>query len=179
MWFAASRTDHVRRGLRTACALLALTLAGCATTPEQRETTTDWNARRAALLELSEWRVEGRIALNAGKDGWSGTFSWQQAADDLDVRFLGPVGVGGYHLDGNLERLHLKTSSGEELYLTDPERELRQEFGWSIPIRSMRYWMLGVPAPEGEAAETLDADGRLALLEATRFRAVLGCRDGD
>ena len=62
-------------------------LGGCATTqhvPTTRPTTTTWESRRAALLALPAWQLQGRIALSAGKDGWSGNFSWKQVNDDLD-----------------------------------------------------------------------------------------------
>ena len=146
---------------------MALALAGCATTPgrtTQRESV-DRDAQRAALLALTEWHVEGRIAVTAGGDGWSGTFAWSQAEEDLDVRFRGPLGLGGFHMKGDMTGLRVQTTSGEDFQLTDPEEDLRQRYGWSVPVQSMRYWMLGVPGADAPARETFAGDGRLATLE--------------
>ena len=140
-------------------------LAGCVTTHDTMKKPTSWTARRDALTRLEEWQLEGRIALNAGKEGWSGTFSWTQTYDNLDFRFRGPLGVGGFRIQGDDERLRVKTTAGEEFYLVDPERDLREKYGWSIPVRSLRYWMLGVPDPATEAAETVDDSQKLALLQ--------------
>jgi outer membrane lipoprotein LolB len=168
MWFAASRTDpgSIRSRLFWS-ALLLSTLAGCATTrPATVTPATPWAARREALTKLDRWQLEGKIGINAGREGGSGTFSWQQAGDALDFRFRGPLGAGGFRIYGDDDRLRVKTTEGEEFELVDPERELRERYGWSVPLRSMRYWMLGVPDPHGEAAETLDdAQQNLALLQ--------------
>jgi outer membrane lipoprotein LolB len=166
MWSVASPSERARARRRAAAGLLVLLmLGGCVTTQEQMAKKTTWNARRDALLALSDWQLEGRIALSAGADGWSGTFTWQQADEDLDFRFRGPLGLGGFRIHGDRERLRVKTMSGDQFYLTDPEVELRERFGWSIPVHSMRYWMLGVPAPGGETAETFNDQQQLALLE--------------
>ena len=144
--------------------LLLLVLGGCATTPPAPTTTTTWESRRAALLALPEWQLQGRIAVNAGKDGWSGNFSWKQVDDDLDFRFNGPLGIGGFRIYGDDARLRVKTSDGQDFVLTDPENDLRERYGWSVPLHSMRYWMLGVPDPHSEAGETLgDAQALISL----------------
>ena len=87
----------------------------------------DWLERRDLLRQLDDWRMEGRIALRTGSDGYNGTLSWEQLEDDLDFRFRGPFGFGGFRIHGNLDRLRVKTTRGDEFYLHDPERS-RQTF---------------------------------------------------
>src|SRR6185369_5728957 len=93
--FRRLNARRVPRLLRSGLLLLLL-LGGCATTPPAPTTTTTWESRRAALLALPEWQLQGRIAVNAGKDGGSGNFSWKQVGDVLDFRFNGPLGIGGF-----------------------------------------------------------------------------------
>jgi len=154
-------------------------LAGCVTTrPATVTSTTPWAARRDALTKLDDWQLEGRIGLNAGREGGSGTFTWQQVRDGLDFRFRGPLGAGGFRIYGDDDHLRVKTTEGEEFELVDPERELRERYGWSVPLRSMRYWMLGIPDPNGEAAETLDdAQQTLALLQQNGWTVEYGGYD--
>ena len=144
----------------------ALILGGCTTTPERtgESVEADWLQRRTTLRELEEWRMRGRIALAAGDDGWNGTLTWQQVFEDVDFRFRGPLGIGGFRIHGDPERLRIKTSKGEEHILSDPIEEMRAQFGWSVPVHSMRYWMLGVSDPGLPADETVDDQGRLAEL---------------
>jgi outer membrane lipoprotein LolB len=167
MSYAASPTEDAHPLRQAALGLLILlVLGGCVTTQgDMAKKAGTAEERRAALLALTDWQVEGRIALSAGREAWSGTFSWKQVHDDLDFRFRGPLGLGGFRIYGDLDRLRVKTTTGEQFSLTDPETELREKFGWSIPVHSMRYWMLTLPDPEGEAAETTNGARELVLLE--------------
>ncbi|MDH3914623.1 MAG: lipoprotein insertase outer membrane protein LolB [Chromatiales bacterium] len=124
----------------------------------------EWLERRDLLRQLDDWRMEGRIALRTGSDGYNGTLSWEQMDDLLDFRFRGPFGFGGFRIHGDLDRLRIKTTSGEELLMTDPEAEMRDRFGWSLPVYSMRFWIVGVSDPGMTADETVDDDGMLLEL---------------
>lgn len=124
----------------------------------------EWLERRDLLRQLDDWRMEGRIALRTGSDGYNGTLSWEQMDDLLDFRFRGPFGFGGFRIHGDLDRLRIKTTSGEELLMTDPEAEMHDRFGWSLPVYSMRFWIVGVSDPGMTADETVDADGMLLEL---------------
>jgi outer membrane lipoprotein LolB len=147
-------------------ALLVVVLGGCVT-PRDRigeAIDADWLERRDYLRDLDDWRMEGRIALRAGKDGYNGTLSWEQFEDDLDFRFRGPFGFGGFRIHGDLDRLRIKTTSGDEMLLSDPQIEMEERFGWSLPVYSMRFWIVGVSDPAIEAEEDVDDSGRLIYL---------------
>jgi len=148
--------------------ILALTAlgAGCVTPPERAPMTgVDWLERREMLQEIEEFRMEGRLSLNTGRRGYSGTVSWEQNDDIVDFRFRGPFGFGGFRIHGDPEQLRVKTTAGDELLLRDPEREMTERFGWSLPVHSMRYWILGVPDPALPASEVPGEDGPLESLE--------------
>lgn len=110
--------------------------------------TAAWNSRLASVGGLEQWSLEGRVAIVAGKDGWNGSLSWAQQGDDLDFRFKGPFGIGGVRIHGNAGQLRVKTTKGEEFFTDNPERDFGDRLGWTLPIHSMRYWMVGVPDPE-------------------------------
>jgi len=145
---------------------LAALAAGCVTPPERAPMTgVDWLERREMLQEIEEFRMEGRLSLNTGRRGYSGTVSWEQNDDIVDFRFRGPFGFGGFRIHGDPEQLRVKTTAGDELLLRDPEREMTERFGWSLPVHSMRYWILGVPDPALPASEVPATDGPLESLE--------------
>jgi outer membrane lipoprotein LolB len=41
---------------------------------------------------------------------------------------------------------------GQQWYAIDPEGELRQRFGFSLPVRGLDYWLRGLPAPSPATA---------------------------
>jgi outer membrane lipoprotein LolB len=52
----------------------------------------------------------------------------------------------------------------DELGPDAAERFLARELGWSVPVRSARYWVRGLADPAANAAPLLDELGRLAQL---------------
>jgi outer membrane lipoprotein LolB len=153
------------------CAIVLL-LEGCVTPPE---TTVDvapdparWAAHQATMDTIHGWEAEGRVAADFAGDSASGSVTWSQSFDLVDFRFRGPFGFGGFQIQGDDERLRVRTSRGEDFILSDPIEDMRVQLGWVLPVRSMRYWILGVPAPtpDGAAAASLAfaPDGELVAL---------------
>ncbi len=146
--------------------LLILTLSlgalhGCATVPVNRGVPAEVvrNEQLARLRDLEAWALQGRVAVSARGDSFGGSLFWTQEADDLEMQFRAPLGLGGFRIVGDDELLEVEMSSGESFLVEDPEPELEREFGWSLPVHSLRYWMLGMPDPRGEWNETLAVDG--------------------
>jgi outer membrane lipoprotein LolB len=147
-------------------ALVAVLGSGCAKLVERPPAPgVDWLERRDMLREIEEFRMEGRLALNTGRRGYSGTVSWEQNDDIVDFRFRGPFGFGGFRIHGDPEQLRVKTTAGDEFLLTDPEAEMTERFGWSLPVHSMRYWILGVSDPGLPATEVPGEEGLLESIE--------------
>lgn len=146
--------------------LIAVLGSGCAGPPERPAAPrVDWLERQDMLREIEEFRMEGRLALNTGRRGYSGTVTWEQNDDLVDFRFRGPFGFGGFRIHGDLDQLRVKTTAGDEFLLRDPEQEMTERFGWSLPVHSMRYWILGVSDPGLPANEVPDEQGLLESME--------------
>ena len=148
--------------LRLAALSLVLLAGGCATLPAPGD---DWPARRAALQALDAWALDGRIAVAAGEDGFSGGFDWRQQGERADISLTGPMGGAAMdiHAEGGQAVVSL---GGEDLASEDAEALIARYFGPGrpLPIVQMRYWLVGAPAPGLPHEETLGADRRLASL---------------
>ncbi len=146
--------------------LAALTLAsGCAARKSlELPDLGDWESRRSLLGQLDEWAFDGRIGVVAGDDGFSGSLRWIQAGDDFEATVSGPLGIGTVRLEGDGRSVQLTDKDGERIVLEDAERDLFLRYGWTIPVRSLRYWALGIPDPALPAESLLGDDGQLERL---------------
>jgi outer membrane lipoprotein LolB len=147
----------------TACAAV-LAVTGC-TTIAPPTPPSDWPARRVALQALGEWTLDGRIAVAAGEEGFSGGFDWEQRGERADIAFSGPMGGAAMtiHVEGDKAVI---TSGGDERTDEDANELIARYFGSArpLPVHEMRYWLLGAPAPGAPHEEVLGADSRLASL---------------
>lgn len=145
---------------------LAAVIGGCATQRgvdlPQFET---WEARRAALQSLTDWDFSGRIGVSAGDEGFNGRLRWRQQASDFQASVSGPLGAGAVRIDGNAERIRVEERDGTLTVLPNPERDLRERYGWTIPVTSLRFWALGIPDPSLPAETEIDTAGKLNRLQ--------------
>lgn len=141
-------------------------LAGCAITPAPPTTDvlavqTAWAARQQQLSTMQGFALNGRVAVKGG--GLSGALRWQQAGEAFNLRIVGPFGAGALLVEGTPA---LVTIKGKDIDLvTDaPRQVLAERTGWRLPLDALRWWVLGLPAPQAADAERaqvlLDAEGR-------------------
>jgi len=124
-----------------ACALL---VTGCATTPIDGAPET----RTADPGQLTQWLAKGRIALAAQGEGGSGSFVWQQRSERTELTVRGPLGAGGLALVTDGATIELSDGAGRPLNGEAARAELERRLGVKLPLAELRYWMLGVPAPD-------------------------------
>lgn len=148
-------------------ALAMLALAACAPVPP-RPPVADPEAafaqHRAALTRVDRWQLNGSLAVQARGEGGQARVDWRQREESFDIRLTGPLGSGAVRLSGNGEGATLAVN-GERLNDPDPAWLLYQQTGWWIPVESLRWWALGLPAPDLPAHWTLNEQGQLARLE--------------
>jgi outer membrane lipoprotein LolB len=149
---------------RAAALAFVLLAGGCATVAPPAPAG-GWPARRAELQSLDAWLLDGRIAVAAGEDGFTGGFDWQQAGEHADIELTGPMGASAMSLRVVGDEA-LVSIRGEELSEADGRELFARYFGpgRSLPVRQMRYWLVGVPAPGSPHEEVVGEDARLAAL---------------
>lgn len=152
--------------MRLTAVLLMAVLAGCAVQPPRQPATSReqaWQERQTLLQPLQRWRLTGRLAIRTGEEGGNATFIWQQNPDSFQMQLVAPLGQGSLQLNGDTQGALLRDGDGNSAVAADAETLLLQQLGWRIPVKDLRYWVLGLAAP-GEAAIELDEFGRLARL---------------
>lgn len=157
--------------MRLAACAIALLAAGCATLPEAGDAG-DWPERRQALQALERWQLDGRVAVAAGSDGFSGSLRWRQSGERSEIELRGPLGSGtiAIRVDGN--ELSVADERGQTLDGAEARDYILRSIGGDVPlpITEMRYWLVGVPAPGAAYQESIGADQRLARLEQQDWR---------
>ena len=150
---------------------LCLALSACATTRQSVDLPplTNWELRQAVLGATSDWEFRGRIAVKTGDEGFNGKFNWTQTGDQFYATVSGPLGIGTVKIEGSQDSMIVTDKDGTRTPLIDPEAELYQRYGWTIPVTSLRYWALGIPDPSREAITDVDDDGKLVNLEQSNW----------
>jgi outer membrane lipoprotein LolB len=140
--------------------VLPLLLAACASLPTRPPLLAD--QQRDFLQELAAFSFTGRAVME-GHDA-NPYIEWQQRRGVAKVRLTGPARVGGIRVEYSAERLRIETGSAVK---RDDEAEhlLKTELGFVPPFESLRYWVLGLPAPGSPSVPVLDAGGQLQQME--------------
>lgn len=151
------RAEFLRPGVAV---LAAVWLAGCATTQLSRVPLAP-EAELALLMRLEDFSLNGRTFVAAGEKPVNASMSWRQRGPEARIRLSGPVGVGSVTLTHGPGVLRVEGSRGEDLEGADALAVVERELGFLPPFESLRWWVLGLPAPDSPPdSRTDDPQGR-------------------
>jgi outer membrane lipoprotein LolB len=139
------------RAVALAALVALLALGACRSVPE-RATSPPSAAERGAVATLDAWRARGRVAIHTASEGFSASFDWRERGGVGEVDVRGPLGAGAAHITRSADLVRVDTGSGTPFEVAAPfaslDEELTARLGFSLPVTSLRYWLLGVPAPD-------------------------------
>jgi outer membrane lipoprotein LolB len=141
----------IRRLLVTACILLLVACANVSTTPSGSYS----QAARSHLYEMQKWRLEGRLAISAPNDSWSANIEWSHLPDVEIIKLSGPLGQGTVIIELYDGVVKIDRGGGNVRTSNRPEQFIKQQLGLFVPIRSLRFWAVGLP----ESALTFNETG--------------------
>ena len=154
--------------------LAVMILTACTTTPPHQfvaDPDKKWEQRKAELSEINDWLLNGRIAIINGQESWHLSMDWQRHSDKYILDLSGPFGAGHAQLTGTAEGVILVDSDENYFYADTPDRLLQEVTGLRIPVKSLLYWMRGLPNWNAtKEKQQLDNFGRLALLQQDGWR---------
>jgi outer membrane lipoprotein LolB len=147
------------------CVFLTL-IGGCAIVAKHKAAAgreAKWTQRQKTITHIEDFSLQARVA-SGGVLGARGDLRWEQHGPEFQIRFSGPFGIGAVSIAGTVDNVEIRTR--KNTYQTDdPEAFLAKKLGWSLPVRGLRYWVLGLPSPDSKPKVTLDDEGRAATLE--------------
>lgn len=146
--------------------LLVFALVACGPPPvkrSQQQLSGLWQRHQEANGAVTQWHLDGRIGMENGHEAWHASLIWRRSPDKYDLRLVGPLGAGSVVIKGNAEGVSLRTDKGKVIRETDPDRLIYRAMGWQLPVRSLEYWVRGLPQP-GDVVMEWDNDGRLSSL---------------
>ena len=149
--------------------LAVISLTACTTAPPHKviaDPEKKWEQRKLELSEINDWHLTGRIAIINGHESWHLTMEWQRHNDKYILDLSGPFGAGHAQLTGTAEGVILIDADKNYLYADSPDRLLQEATGIKMPVKSLLYWMRGIPNWNiKKQTEGLDALGRLRQLQ--------------
>lgn len=106
------------------------------------------------LYDLKHWSFEGRLALTSQNDSWSANISWEHSPEAEKIKLSGPLGQGAVviSLKGNV--VTIDRGGGDVQSSIHPEEFINQQLGMFVPVRSLRYWVVGLPEPSRSHNDT-------------------------
>ncbi len=158
------------------CAVISL--AGCAGLPEKNVSPPLTEARQR-LYELPAWKLEGRIAAKVDQEGWNANLLWEHDGRQERLLISGPFNQGAVSIIVQNDLVYINEGNGVTSFSKDPDSYLKSRLGFAVPLQSLRFWLLGLPAPHVDYKPELDAEGGLKgfqqqgwVLDFERFAAV-------
>jgi outer membrane lipoprotein LolB len=149
----------------------SLLLAACASVPQRTAVVpASYEARRPLLQAVTHFDLDGRLAAAVGQEGVNASLAWQQRGSRTQLQMRAPLGFGSAQITRDGDDIHLLSSRGEQLQGELATAALARRLGFSPPLDSLRYWVLGVPDPALPAVETQGAGASLAALEQDGWR---------
>lgn len=140
---------------------VVLGLHGCVNVEPRSESVA---VEQARLARMEYWKLEGRIAVQTAEDAWQANLIWEHDAGQDRLRVFGPLSQGMVSIVLQDDLVLINEGNGSERISRDPDALLKEKLGFSIPLKNLRYWVLGVPAPFEPSETDLDSEGRLQRL---------------
>jgi outer membrane lipoprotein LolB len=155
--------NEAARLLRLVLGVAAVLLAGCAPlAPRKAPAPPLADAASQALACVQDWSLQGRLAFRVPDQSGSFRLRWEQHGGAYRLNAEGPLGAGGARIEGDEASVVVEARGERRDYQAAPEAVLAAVLGYPLPVRSLRYWALGVPDPTaGPAQWRVQSDQRV------------------
>ncbi|MEQ1638664.1 MAG: lipoprotein insertase outer membrane protein LolB [Methylococcales bacterium] len=133
---------------------LLFTLVGCSVAPKLPEEGYAAISKQH-LAELKHWRLEGRMSISSVDDSWSANVEWQREPGEDTIQLSGPFGQGAVVIHLGENEVRIDRGDGRIEYSEDPDLFVKERLGVFVPVRALRYWVVGLPDSSRSVRYTL------------------------
>lgn len=137
-----------------------LLLAGCASkqsynSPENQH---DWLVHADNVSHISSWNLRAKIGIRSEEEATSFNINWTEHPDQFAIRLSGPLGQGAVSITG--VEGHVTLQDGKKRQSASSLEELwAQNSNLQLPFAYLKYWIRGIPHPEGNVGVKLNEHG--------------------
>ena len=135
--------------------MVFLVMTACSTT-QVEEGIKYSKSTREHLYDLGSWSFSGRLALTGKKDAWQANIVWAHDLGSDEIKLSGPLGQGATVIRLSSDEVIIDRGDGKVLSSRQPEDFINQQLGLAVPVRSLRYWVVGLPEPSTTFVLTTD-----------------------
>jgi outer membrane lipoprotein LolB len=121
-------------------------LIGCSEVPVKSDARYS-AAERKHLYKLKKWSFDGRISLSDGRESWSATVIWSHDDGRDEIRLAGPLGQGAAVITLTKNLIIIDRGDDKPKQSTQADDFIQLQLGISVPVRALRYWVLGLTDP--------------------------------
>lgn len=148
-------------------ALVSLVLTACSIDtsrgPDKSPDSLQWRQRQQQLRDVSQFQTRGAFAYLSAQQKVYARFFWQQTGQDrYRLLLTNPLGSTELELNALPGAVTLLNNKGQRYRAKDAAEMINQLTGMSVPLNSLRQWILGLPA--GATDYKLDDQYRLREL---------------
>ena len=154
--------------------VLLITQAACSFLTEKPEQNYRIDSRQN-FKAPDAWKFEGRIVMSNQKDSVTASIAWEHglALDVIDLS--GPLSQGHIKISVTAEQMQINDGDQVQNFIGDPEQVLVEQLGMQVPVKSLRYWVLGLSDPSAPFVQA--EDGFVQLGWSVRYKSMQKVRE--
>ncbi len=88
--------------------------------------------------------------MSNSRDSWSASIDWVHEENKESIDLSGPLGQGTVKIVLLPDLIVIDRGDGKAGYSTDIDSYIEQQLGFVVPVTVLRFWVLGLPAPDQE-----------------------------
>jgi outer membrane lipoprotein LolB len=113
-------------------------------------------AERKHLYLLRQWSFDGRVSVADGRESWSATIVWAHVDGKDEIKLSGPLGQGAAVITLTNDLVTIDRGDEKLRQSKEVDEFIHEQLGMFVPVRALRYWVLGLTHPDSPFLEVGD-----------------------
>jgi outer membrane lipoprotein LolB len=105
---------------------------------------------------LPYWKAEGRLGVKSPQGAWNANLFWEHENSQDRLRVSGPFSQGVVSIILQKDLIYINEGNGKIETTRDPSESIKRRLGFEVPVESLRFWMMGLPAPDEDYLQPVE-----------------------